>query len=265
MINSLLKALDLMELFTPAEPRLTLAEISKRLDMPKSTAHNLLTTLMSRGYIEKVDRDHYALGTAVVALTQAVRVNVELRDRAAPLLRELADACRETVYLTVLEHDHSLYIYGIESPHRLLARTAIGERVMLHCTSVGKAILAFLPQSEVEGIIQRVGLPAFTPATITDPVALNEELARIRGRGYSTDTEEHEMGTFCIGVPIRNERGQVIGSCSLSGVDPEIVGSRQAELSMYVLYSAQEISRRMGYVPATPASVAVPVDPFRNR
>ena len=265
MINSLLKAIDLMELFTPSEPRLTLVEISRRLDMPKSTAHNLLATLMSRGYIEKVDRDHYALGTAAIALTQAVRVNVELRDRAAPLLRELADACRETVYLTVLERDHSLYIYGIESPHRLLARTAVGERVMLHCTSVGKAILAFLSPGEVEAIVARVGLPAFTSATITDPLALFEELKRIRARGYSTDVEEHELGTFCIGAPIRNERGQVIGSCSASGVDPEIVGARKAELSMRVIYCAQEMSRRMGYVPATPASIATPIEHFRNR
>ncbi len=258
MINSLLKAIDLMELFTPAEPRLTLAEISQRLNMPKSTAHNLLATLQSRGYIEKVDRDHYALGTAVIELTQGVRVNVELRDRAAPLLRELADACRETVYLTVLDRDHSLYIYGVESPRRLLARTAVGDRVMLHCTSVGKATLAFLPQAEIDGIVERVGLLAFTSATITEPDKLNEELARIRERGYSTDTEEHESGTFCIGAPIRNERGRVIGSCSLSGVDPAIVGSREAELSARVMYAGQEISRRMGYVPARLSSVAIP-------
>jgi DNA-binding IclR family transcriptional regulator len=258
MIGSLLKAIDLMQLFTPAEPRLTLAEISRRLDMPKSTAHNLLATLMSRGYIEKVDRDHYALGTAVIELTQGVRVNVELRDRAAPLLREMADASRETAYLTVLDRDHSLYIYGIESPRRLLARTAVGDRAMLHCTSVGKAILAFLPSDEIHGIVERVGLPAFTPATITDPDRLDEELVRIRARGYATDTEEHEPGTFCVGAPIRDERGRVIGSCSLSGSDPAIVNSREAELSERVIYTAQEISRRMGYVPATPSSVAIP-------
>ena len=105
MINSVLKAIDILHAFSPAEPRLTLAEISRRLGLPKSTAHNLLATLLARGLVEKVDGDHYALGTAVIPLTQSVRVNVELRDRAAPLLRELADACRESVYLTVLDGD----------------------------------------------------------------------------------------------------------------------------------------------------------------
>jgi DNA-binding IclR family transcriptional regulator len=256
MNNSLLKAIDLMNLFSASEPRLTLAEISERLDMPKSTVHNLLATLLSRGYIEKVDRDHYALGTAVIALTQAVRVNVELRDRAAPLLRELADTCRESVYLTVLEGGHSLYIYAVESPQRLLARTAVGERVPLHCTANGKATLAFLSRSEVDDIVSNVGLPAYTSRTITDPVVLLQELEQIRIQGYALDREEHESGTFCIGAPIRNDRGRVFGACSLSGSDPEIVQSRVPELSSLVLFTAQEISRRMGYVPATPSAVA---------
>ena len=82
MINSVMKAIDILQAFSPTEPRVTLAEIAGRLGMPKSTTHNLLATLLACGFVEKVDTDHYALGTAVVALTQAVRVNVELRDRA---------------------------------------------------------------------------------------------------------------------------------------------------------------------------------------
>ena len=122
MIKSVAKAIDIMRAFSPSEPRLTLAEIARRRGLPKSTVHNLLATLLAYGFIEKAGDDYYALGTAIIALTQAVRVNVELRDRAAPLLRELADACRESVYLTVLDRDHCLYIYAIESPKRLLAR-----------------------------------------------------------------------------------------------------------------------------------------------
>jgi len=176
LINSILKAIDIMTLFSTTEPRLSLGEISKRLGIPKSTAHHLLATLLSRGFIEKVDGDQYALGTAIMALTQAVRVNVELRDRAAPLLRELADTSRESAYLTVRDGDYCLYIYAVESPHRLLARTAVGDRAHMHCTSVGKAILAFLPTDEVREIVARTGLPAFTNATITDVDAFCEEM-----------------------------------------------------------------------------------------
>ena len=166
MINSVLKAIDILQAFSPSEPRLTLAEIAGRLGMPKSTTHNLLATLLSCGFVEKVDADRYTLGTAVVALTQAVRVNVKLRNRATPLLRDLADQCRESVYLTVLDGDYGLYIYAVESPNRLMARTAVGDRAHLHCTSVGKAMLAYLPEAEVEAIVARVGLPASSARTI---------------------------------------------------------------------------------------------------
>jgi DNA-binding IclR family transcriptional regulator len=110
MINSVLKAVKILNLFHASETRLSLAEISQRLDIPKSTAHNLLNTLLSQRFIEKVDGDLYALGTAPLALTQKIRVNVEIRDPAAPLLRELADYSRESVYLTVKDGDQALYI-----------------------------------------------------------------------------------------------------------------------------------------------------------
>jgi DNA-binding IclR family transcriptional regulator len=248
MINSVLKALDILSVFSPTEPRLTLAEISRRLGLPKSTTHNLLATLLSRGYVEKVDGDHYALGTAVIPLTQSVRVNVELRDRAAPLLRELADACRESVYLAVLDHGYCLYIYAIESPRRLLARTAVGDRVHPHCTSLGKAILAYLPEKDVEQIIAQLGLPSFTESTITDPAKLRRELAEVRTRGYAIDRGEHEPGTYCVGAPVVDDSGRVVGACSISAADPEVVGTRVEEFSGRVVQTAQEISRRMGYV-----------------
>jgi DNA-binding IclR family transcriptional regulator len=252
-----LKAIKIMNLFSSAETRLSLTEVSHRLDMPKSTAHNLLRTLLSEGYIEKVDGDLYALGTAPLSLTQNIRVNVEIRDPAAPLLRRLADSSHESVYLTVLDGDYALYIYAVESPRRLLARSAVGERVPLHCTSVGKAIMSCLPWSQVTSIVERVGLKAFTPATITDLEPLKKELEQTRQRGYSLDREEHETGTFCVGAPIFNAKSRCIGSCSVSGRDPELTGSRLPELAPLVLDTAQQISRRMGFVADTPAHVSV--------
>lgn len=256
MINSILKAIDIMALFSTSEPRLSLAEISKRLGLPKSTAHRLLATLLSRGFVEKVDGDQYALGTAIMALTQAVRVNVELRDRAAPLLRELADASRESAYLTVRDGDYCLYIYAVESPRRLLARTAVGDRAHMHCTSVGKAILALLPNEEIGEIVARTGLPGFTDTTITDVDALYEDMERTRTRGYALDCEEHETGTYCIGAPIVNEHGRVIGALSISGAEPTIVRERVEEMAAQVVHAAHQVSRRMGYVPSRMSAVA---------
>jgi DNA-binding IclR family transcriptional regulator len=248
VINSVLKAIKVLELFTPENPQMTLSDISKCLDMPKSTVHNLLNTLMSEGYIEQDENTQYGLGTAVIALTQNVRVNVEVRDRAAPLLRELADLCDESVYLTVYDNGYALYIYAIESSQRLLARTAVGDRANLHCTSVGKAIMANLPDEEVDAIIERIGLPKYTQTTIVDVEQLKSELQLTRDRGYSIDNQEHEDHVYCIGAPIFDSQGIVCGSCSVSGIDPQIVGARIPEISNAVIRTAMEISRRMGYV-----------------
>lgn len=251
MVNSVLKAIRIMRLFNAQQSRLTLAEISRALDMPKSTAHNLLNTLLSEGFIEKADGEFYALGTAPLVLTQNIRVNVEFRDPAAPLLRELADTVRESAYLTVRDGDYALYIYAVESPQRLLARTAIGDRASMHCTSVGKAMLAWLPAEEVDGIVARAGLPASTPATITDPAALHEHLTETRARGYAVDAGEHEANIYCIGAPIWNRQGTVIGACSISGQSVSLVTDHLEQYAGHVMHAAQEISRRMGYVPAS--------------
>jgi DNA-binding IclR family transcriptional regulator len=260
MINSVRKALDIISLFSAAEPSLTLAEISSRLGLPRGTAHNLLATLIACRFVERLNADQYALNRSLIALTQAILVNVTLRDRASPLLRELADYCRESVYLTVRDGDFCLYTYGVESPRRLLARTAVGDRAEMHCTAVGKAILSCLPEAEVRGIAQRAGLPASTKNTLTDIDALLADLERTRERGYSLDNQEHELDTYCIGAPVLDENGQVAGAVSISAADPNLLKGRLADISAHVMYTAQEASRRMGYVPPRPSSVtSVPV------
>jgi len=256
MIHSISKAISIMKLFSSAEPRLTLAEISSRLDMPKSTTHNILNTLLAHGFTEKVDGEAYALGTAIITLSQGVRVNVELRDRAAPLIRELADLCRESIYLTVRDGEKVLYLYAIESSRRLQARSSVGDRAPMHCTSVGKAILAGLPLAEVHEILARTGLPAFTPYTITDANALVADLEKTQQRGYSIDNQEHEPRTFCLGAPILDKSGHVVGACSISGADREILGRRLENLAPQLIATAYGISRLMGYVPTTPSQVA---------
>lgn len=269
MIGSLLKAIDIMELFSDENPRLSLAQIAARLSMPKSTAHNLLNTLRSRGYIEKMEGDQYALGRQIVALASSVCVNLELRDRAAPLLRELADACGDSVYLTVPDGHKCLYVYAVESSHRLNARTAMGVRAHMHCTGVGKAMLAYLPEERVNEIVGAAGLPGFTSRTITDRRRLDEELAAIRERGYSTDSGEHEEGNYCVGAPIFDDRGRLAGACSFAGPDPQIVGSKVGDLAACVTYTAREISRRLGYVMPRSLALALesgnPLERYRER
>lgn len=249
VIHSVMKAIRILSLFSPEAPRLSLTEISHRLELPKSTTYNLLNTLTTAGFVERVDGDQYALGTAIIGLTPNVRVNVELRDRAAPMLRRLADASGESVYLTVRDGLSLLYIYAIESSGRLLARTAVGIHAPLYCTSVGKAVMAHLTEAELDHYYAVVPLKAFTAETITDESSHRREMNAIRERGYSTDNQEHEAHTYCLGAPIFDATGHVIGACSVSGADPDIIAARRPELSERILSTAQEISRHMGYFP----------------
>jgi DNA-binding IclR family transcriptional regulator len=249
--KSLGKAVRMLKLFSAQEPRLSLAEISLRLDMPKSTTHAILRSLVAEGLIEKVGGEAYALGTAILALSQSVRVNVEIRDRAAPHVRALADLAGESVYLTLREGDRILYIYAVESSRRLIARTAVGDRMPMHCTGVGKAILGHLPEAEARGILERAGMPRVTPNTITDMEELMEELRAIHERGYSYDDSENEVGNYCVGAPIFGAQGQVIGGCSIAGTDPQIIGARAGELSRALISACLDISRNLGYVPAS--------------
>ena len=249
MVNSILKATQILELFSAEKPRWSIKEISDALGFPKSTVHNILKTLASEGFVEQTDDDLYSVGTRVVMLTKKVRVNIEIRDRAAPLLRRLTDACRESVYLTVPQVDKVLYIYAIESSRRLRARSALGDLAHMHCTGVGKALLSTFSDEEIAALVARAGLPAFTEHTLIDLGALLSDMARTRRRGYSVDQQEHEIGHYCLGAPIYNHQRKAIAACSLSGVDPEIIGNRLPELSQLLLETTEDISRLMGYVP----------------
>lgn len=253
--KSLAKAVRMLNLFSAQEPRLSLAEISARLEMPKSTTHHILKSLISEGLIEKVNGEAYALGTAILALSQTVRVNVEVRDRAAPHVRALADLTGESVYLTIREGDRILYIYAVESSQRLIARTAVGDRMPMHCTGVGKAILGHLPEAEARAVLERAGTAAVTPNTITDLEKLMVDLRAIGARGFSYDDQENEPGTYCVGAPIYGAQRAVIGGCSIAGTDPEIIGSRSAKLAEALRATCLDISRNLGYVPTSMTGV----------
>lgn len=131
----------------------------------------------------------------------------------------------------------------------------MGDEVHMHCTGVGKALLSQLSDQELDSILEHAGLPQFTPNTIVDVETLKHDLTVTRQRGYAIDNEEHEIDSYCIGVPIFDDRSQVVAACSLSGTDPEILSSRCQKLSSHLLQTAEEISRRMGYVPSRKSMV----------
>lgn len=246
-VKSVRRAIKILESFG-SEEGMSVTDISKKLNFPKSSVHEILSTLVMENILEKdPDNSRYHLGLKLFELGNRARSNLEIRKIATPFLKELNSEFDETVHLTVLDNYEVLYIECFESTKCLRTYSVIGVRAPLHCTAVGKAIFAFLPEDEIEQIIKTKGLEKFTENTITDKNSLIEDLKRITDIGYTVDNMEHEEGVRCVGAPIRNHRGAVFASISVSGPSQRIPPEEIPEIAKIVMSTAAEISKKMGY------------------
>ncbi|MCS7259778.1 MAG: IclR family transcriptional regulator [Anaerolineae bacterium] len=229
-----------------AESGASLAAISSRLGISKSTAHRYMATLEELAVVERDAKDHFRLGVKLIELAGAVLSNHSLHKVSEPFLRELATRTQETVHLATPSGDEVVYIAKIESTHTVGMTSRIGARVPMYCTALGKSILAHYPVERIKEII-RGGLLARTPHTITSPVALHAELERVRAQGYAVDDQENELGVRCVGAPIFDYTGNVVGAISVSGPADRMTLERSLELAPWVRDAAYMISKRMGY------------------
>ena len=248
-VRNAVRILDLLG----REQGLGVTRISRLLGLPKSSAHDLLSTLHAEGLVDKdADRNLYRLGLKLFELGSMARANLELRRIAAPYLKTLNQSLDETVHLTILDGYEVLYIECFESTKQLRTYSVIGVRAPLHCTAVGKAILAFLGRDKMGEIIKAMGLPRFTENTITAPEALEAEMARIRQVGFAVDDAEHELGVRCVGAPIRDHEGIVVASMSVSGPSQRMTPDRDAVIGGLAIETTRQVSRRLGYREAHP-------------
>jgi IclR family acetate operon transcriptional repressor len=197
------RALDLVEIVAAHGGHLTIGEIAAESDIPLPTIHRLLQTLVDRGYMRQLPNRRYALGFRLVPLgaTASTLVGAD----TAAVLASLVDELGETANLAILSGAHAEYVAQAPSRHSVRMFTEVGRQVQLHSTGVGKALLAQLADEQVHSIIRRIGLPAYTPHTLTTEAALFADLAEIRRRGYSLDEEEQEIGVRCVAVPIKSD------------------------------------------------------------
>lgn len=218
MVNSVYKAIRVLDCFTPAQPELTLAQISRQLGLPKSTALNLIKTLEYEGCLIRCHGGQsYRLGYKILELSYCLRITLPVVQYAMPFLEEIEVKTGEVVYLTSHINGRVLYLEGMYPSIRIGNYSISGKTLPMHCTGCGKAMLAYMPREEVEEIIERWGLEKCTQNTITDPQRLFDELDLIRERGYAIDVEEETLGTKCIGMAIRNSSGYATGAISISG------------------------------------------------
>ncbi|WP_079988057.1 IclR family transcriptional regulator [Anaerotruncus rubiinfantis] len=218
LVGSVVKATRILDCFTPAQPRLSLAQISQQLGQPKSTTLNLLRTLERGGLLLRAQGEQtYQLGYKLMELSYCLRASLPIIQYAMPFLEEIQIKTGEIVYLTSHINGRVLYLEAMYPSIRIGNYSITGKTLPMYCTGCGKAMMAYLPQEEIDFVIDRWGLQGFTPNTITDRDVLNAELNSTRQRGYAIDIEEESPGVKCVAMPVRDSSGYPTGALSISG------------------------------------------------
>ena len=243
VVQSLDRALGILEILGRAEGELSLAEVAARVELPKSTVHRLLGTMELRGFVVRDPLSGvYRLGVGPAA-------RPGFGPAAHQVLVDLAQSSGETANLGTLVGREILYVDRADSPHALRWQLGIGSRVPAHAAGLGKAILAQLAAEAVRKLLPR-RLKAYTDRTITDRNALLDELAIVRRRGFAIDNEEFMEGVRCVAAPVFDEAGRVVGAVSLAGPAFRLTPEAAAHQARPVVAAARSVSLSLGYRPA---------------
>jgi DNA-binding IclR family transcriptional regulator len=245
-LEGLDRVVAILDLLVASDSSLSLAEICQRMELRKSTAHRALMALERTGLIERAPANRYCLGLKLYDMGSRAVEQMDLRSRVRPHLRKLALRVGETVHLGVLHKTRVVYLDKFEPINR---RVCLGSRTgtsnPIYCTSMGKAMLAFLPIEEAAKIIPRIQFNTFTTKTLSSQEELRGALERIRRRGYAIDDEELEVGTRCVGAPIVDEMGRAIAAVSVSGAASRLAAHCVPGIAEHVMRCAQEVSKEL--------------------
>jgi IclR family KDG regulon transcriptional repressor len=245
-LSTLDDALTILETFVEGSAGIGISEISRNTGYPKSKVHRVLLTLARRGYVRKDPQtERYQLSLRFFALGSVAVNKLEIKQTATPYLEKLRDESGETAHLAVMDESGVFYIDKIESAQSIRMYSYIGRRAPLHCTAVGKVLLAYQP--ERLAALLAPGLKRYTAHTITDEIKIKEELAKIRRLGYALDNEELELGLFCIAAPVKNHLGQTVAAVSISGPGVRLTRSKIREFIPLVITTGSKISHILGY------------------
>ena len=223
-----------------------LSDIATHTGLPVSTVHRIVQELVQAGWAREEEGRTYALGARLLSLPSRTTGTDDLARLARPQLRELCQASGRTVHFAVLDGDQLVYLDKLDGARAYSMRSRIGMTLPLHCTAIGKAVLAQMPDAEVRQIAARAGLPAVTTRTITDVTTLLRHLAKVRTRAYAVDDEENEPHTRCVGAAVVNHRGDPIGGVSVSSLVFDVTGAEVEELGAMVARTAAAVSAAIG-------------------
>jgi DNA-binding IclR family transcriptional regulator len=242
------RALHILERVAQSSSGASNSEISRALGIPKSSASYILRTLEHRGYLQRNrESGKYQLGLKVLSLSRGVLTHLDIRQIAQPYLKALVEKSQITCHLAILDAGEAVYIEKVDAPGFVKVDTWVGRRMLVHSTSVGKALVSHLPTEEVEAILREHGMEKRTPKTITSPARFLKELEKVRHLGYAVDDEENNPGARCVGVPVFDGPDHVAAAVGLSGSTAQVTQSNVAKIAEMMKDTARKISRQLGF------------------
>ncbi len=246
LVQSLDRALDIMEKLVESENGLGVTELSDSLGLHKSTVYRLLTTLVYRGYVEQDEYSRYNVGIKLFEIGGTVLSKMDLRNKTKPYLVRLQQETKETIHLGILDDKEIVYIDKEETTETIRMYSEVGRRIDAYCTSLGKVLLAY-ENADIYDLYKNGELHKYTGNTIVDKNILANHLADVRKQGYAIDDQEQELGIRCIGGPIFNYNGDIIAAFSIAGPTSRMTVARVEKLSKKVIEYSKDISSSFGY------------------
>ena len=238
------RALDVLCAFE-GKDELGISELSRLLKLPKSAVHRVVLTLASRGFVEQNAKRRYRLGLKMLELGNVCRLRLDLASVAEPILNELSVKANANVHMARLDGSDVVDLLRIEHPSPMRIGRAPMLRRPVHCTALGKAMLAFGNGALVEQVLAQK-LSRMTRKTIIDPERFRAEMERTRLRGFAIDDEEFYGGRRCVAAPVLDPAAQVVAGVSVSGMITHITEDRVVEFGAMVMASARSVSTRLG-------------------
>lgn len=244
-MKSFEKIAEVLECFTSGQDKLSLQQIADMTQLPKSSAHRIVSTLCSARYLEQISKNgRYRLGIKLFELGSIYIEKLDLHKASFLIVRRLQEASGENVHLCIFNGNRPVMVYRKTMVTDPMNAVTTLESAPAHCTGVGKVILAHIDPTQVQRIIDR-GLEGFTPRTLTDPTALHADLAEIRARGYAIDDREHQPNVRCVAAPICAVDGRVFAAASVSSSADRIPTDRYEVLAGLVRDAAHDIEQSL--------------------
>jgi len=249
MSRSVERALSILSLFDCQKTEWGITEISRELDLSKSTVHGLVKALEKQDFLQMADNGKYGLGIKVYELGRTYSGNIRLNTAAEPMIRWLTKKYQESVHLAIYAGGKAVFIINNQAGTEGSAFPKAGAEVFAYCTAVGKVLLAFQPEEDIEKYLNNETLIPLTPHTIIDPGVLRSELKTVKQQRFAIDREEALPGIACVAAPIFSVSRQIIAAISLSGNSEKILDEQTlGSCCRDVLQAAQTISELMGYM-----------------